>query len=162
MNVTNQELEEVVITGKAVNENITQTEMSSISMDAKTIRQIPAFMGEVDVIKAIQLLPGVQTIAEGSSGFSVRGGSMDQNLIQLDEATVYSASHLMGFFSVFNNDAIKDVKLYKGDIPASSGGRLSSLLDVRIKDGNSKKFSATGGIGYYILKVNPRRSYRKR
>jgi hypothetical protein len=147
MTVSNQELEEVVITGKAVNENITQTEMSSINMDAKTIRQIPAFMGEVDVVKAIQLLPGVQTIAEGSSGFSVRGGSLDQNLIQLDEATVYSASHLMGFFSVFNNDAIKDVKLYKGDIPASSGGRLSSLLDVRVKDGNSKKFSATGGIG---------------
>ena len=147
LNVNNQQLEEVVITGKAVNENITQTEMSSISMDAKTIRQIPALMGEVDVIKAIQLLPGVQTIAEGSSGFSVRGGSMDQNLIQLDEATVYSASHLMGFFSVFNNDAIKDVKLYKGDIPASSGGRLSSLLDIRTKDGNSKKFSATGGIG---------------
>jgi len=147
LKTANQELEQVVITGEALNENVTRTEMSSISMDVKTIRKIPAFMGEVDIIKAIQLLPGVQTIAEGSSGFSVRGGSMDQNLIQLDEATVYNASHLMGFFSVFNNDAIKDVKLYKGDIPASSGGRLSSLLDVRMKDGNSKKFSATGGIG---------------
>jgi hypothetical protein len=145
--VANQELEEVVITGQALNENVTRTEMSSISMDVKTIRKIPSLMGEVDIIKAIQLLPGVQTIAEGSSGFSVRGGSIDQNLIQLDEATVYNASHLMGFFSVFNNDAIKDVKLYKGDIPASSGGRLSSLLDVRMKDGNSKKFAATGGIG---------------
>ncbi|MCB2220421.1 MAG: TonB-dependent receptor [Bacteroidetes bacterium] len=143
----NQELEEVVVTSTAINENVTRTEMSSIDIDAKTIKKIPAFMGEVDVIKTIQLLPGVQTISEGSSGFSVRGGSMDQNLIQLDEAPVYNASHLLGFFSVFNNDAIKDVKLYKGDIPASSGGRLSSLLDVRMKDGNSKKFSATGGIG---------------
>ncbi len=104
-------------------------------------------MGEVDVIKAIQLLPGVQVTSEGSSGFSVRGGSADQNLILLDEATVYNASHLLGFFSVFNNDAIKDVKLYKGDIPASSGGRLSSLLDIRMKDGNKKQFTATGGIG---------------
>lgn len=144
----NQQLEEVVISSTALNENITRTEMSSINMDIKTIRKIPAFMGEVDIIKAIQLLPGVQTISEGSSGFSVRGGSMDQNLIQLDEAPIYNASHLMGFFSVFNNDAIKDVKLYKGDIPASSGGRLSSLLDVRMKDGNSKKaISGTGGIG---------------
>ena len=143
-----QELSEVVINSTALNENVTQAEMSSINMDVKTIRKIPAFMGEVDIIKAIQLLPGVQTISEGSSGFSVRGGSMDQNLIQLDEATVYNASHLMGFFSVFNNDAIKDVKLYKGDIPASSGGRLSSLLDVRMKDGNSKvPISGTGGIG---------------
>jgi hypothetical protein len=145
--LANQELQEVVITGEAVNANVTQPEMSAIKMDSKTIKQIPALMGEVDIIKAIQLLPGVQSISEGSSGFSVRGGSLDQNLIQLDEATVYNASHLMGFFSVFNNDAIKDVKLYKGDIPASSGGRLSSLLDVRMKDGNTKRFSGTGGIG---------------
>ena len=143
----NLELSGVVITEKALNENVTQTEMSSIKMNIKTIKEIPAMMGEVDIIKVIILLPGVQTISEGGSGFSVRGGSMDQNLIQLDEATVYNASHLMGFFSVFNNDAIKDVKLYKGDIPASSGGRLSSLLDIRMKDGNSKKFSGTGGIG---------------
>lgn len=140
-------LSEVVVTGEAVNENVTRNQMSTVKIDAKTIRQIPAFMGEVDVIKAIQLLPGVQTISEGSSGFSVRGGSMDQNLIQLDEATVYNASHLLGFFSVFNNDAVKDVQLYKGDIPASAGGRLSSLLDVRMKEGNNKTYSATGGIG---------------
>jgi hypothetical protein len=101
----------------------------------------------VDVIKAIQLLPGVQASSEGASGFSVRGGNPDQNLILLDEATVYNASHLMGFFSVFNNDAIKDVTLYKGDIPAAYGGRLSSLLDVRMKEGNLKKFSGSGGIG---------------
>ncbi len=147
MEIKKQELSEVVITEKAMNDNVTKIEMGSIKMNMKTIREIPAMMGEVDIIKAIILLPGVQTISEGGSGFSVRGGSMDQNLIQLDEATVYNASHLMGFFSVFNNDAIKDVKLYKGDIPASSGGRLSSLLDVRMKDGNSKKFSGTGGIG---------------
>jgi len=145
--LANQEIEGIIVTGEALNVNVTKAEMSTIKMDAKTIKEIPALMGEVDIIKAIQLLPGVQTIAEGSSGFSVRGGSMDQNLIQMDEATVYNASHLMGFFSVFNNDAIADVKLYKGDIPASSGGRLSSLLDVRMKNGNSKKYSVTGGIG---------------
>jgi len=147
LTMANQQLEEVVITGTALNENVTRTEMSSINLDIKTIRKIPAFMGEIDLIKAIQLLPGVQVISEGSSGFSVRGGGLDQNLILLDEATVYNASHLMGFFSVFNNDAIKDVKLYKGDIPASSGGRLASLVDIRMKDGNNKQFSATGGIG---------------
>ncbi len=140
-------LKEAVVTGKRTDENVKATEMSVVKMDIKTIRQIPALMGEVDIIKAIQLLPGVQTTSEGSSGFSVRGGNPDQNLIQLDEATVYNASHLMGFFSVFNNDAIKDVTLYKGDIPASYGGRLSSLLDVRMKEGNAKKFEATGGIG---------------
>ncbi len=140
-------LNEVVVTGQRKTENVSANEMSVVKMDIKTIRKIPSLMGEVDVIKAIQLLPGVQATSEGSSGFSVRGGSPDQNLILLDEATVYNASHLMGFFSVFNNDAIKDVKLYKGDIPPSAGGRLSSLLDVRMKDGNSKKRTGTGGIG---------------
>jgi len=142
-----QELEEVTVTAEAGNANITRIETGSAQLPIQSIRKIPALMGEVDVIKAIQLLPGVQVTSEGSSGFSVRGGNPDQNLILLDEATVYNASHLMGFFSVFNNDAIKDVKLYKGDIPASSGGRLSSLLDIRMKDGNSRQFSATGGIG---------------
>ncbi len=147
LNETSSELKEVEITGDRIDRNVKSNEMSSIKLQAKTIKKIPAFMGEVDLIKAIQLLPGVQSTAEGSSGFSVRGGSADQNLILLDEATVYNASHLMGFFSVFNNDAIKDVKIYKGDIPASHGGRLSSLLDVRMKDGNSKEFEVTGGIG---------------
>ena len=141
------EIGEVVISAEGRNANVSRTEMSVERISMKTLKRIPALMGEVDVIKAIQLLPGVQTAAEGTSGFSVRGGSHDQNLIVLDEATVYNASHLMGFFSVFNNDAIKDVKLYKGDIPASFGGRLSSLLDVRTKDGNNQRFSATGGIG---------------
>lgn len=142
-----EELSEVEIVGQRKDDNVKNPEMSVIKMDVKAINRIPALFGEVDLIKAIQLLPGVQAASEGATGFSVRGGNPDQNLILLDEAVVYNASHLLGFFSVFNNDAIKDVTLYKGDIPASSGGRLSSLLDVRMKDGNSRKFSATGGIG---------------
>jgi len=140
-------LQEIVVSSTRPEDNVVKNEMSTIRMEAKTIQRIPALMGEVDVIKAIQLLPGVQSASEGSSGFSVRGGSPDQNLILLDEATVYNASHLMGFFSVFNNDAVKDVTLHKGDIPPSSGGRLASVLDVRMKEGNSKQFGASGGIG---------------
>lgn len=147
LNLESKVLQEVVVRGEKLNSNIVKPEMSVSKLEMKSIRRIPALMGEVDVIKAIQMLPGVQTTSEGSSGFSVRGGGIDQNLILLDEATVYNASHLMGFFSVFNNDAIRDVKLYKGDIPANYGGRLSSVLDVRMKEGNNKKFSATGGIG---------------
>ncbi len=142
-----KQLEEVEVSAKRKDYNIQKNEMSVQQLDNKSIKKIPALMGEVDVIKAIQLLPGVQATSEGSSGFSVRGGSRDQNLILLDEATVYNASHFVGFFSVFNNDAIKDVKLFKGDIPAQYGGRLSSLLDVRMKDGNLKKWGVTGGIG---------------
>ncbi|MDK2977708.1 MAG: hypothetical protein PWP52_422 [Bacteroidales bacterium] len=140
-------LNEVVITAERKDANVAKAEMSTMKIQAKEIKKIPAFMGEVDVIKAIQLMPGVQSASEGSSGFNVRGGGAGQNLILLDEATVYNASHLMGFFSVFNNDAVKDVKLYKGDIPAAYGGRLSSLLDIRMKDGNNKQFKANGGIG---------------
>lgn len=147
MSEKSSELDEVEITAEKQDRNIRVNEMSNIKLEAKSIKKIPAFMGEVDLVKAIQLLPGVQSTSEGSSGFSVRGGSPDQNLILLDEATVYNASHLMGFFSVFNNDAIKDAKIYKGDIPAQYGGRLSSLLDVRMRDGNSKKIAVTGGIG---------------
>jgi hypothetical protein len=147
LNPQSSQLEEVVISSVKKNDNISSLETGTMRLGIQSIKRIPAFMGEVDVIKAIQLLPGVTSTAEGSSGFSVRGGASDQNLIVLDEATVYNASHLMGFFSIFNNDAVKDAKLYKGDIPASSGGRLSSLLEVRMKDGNSKNFSATGGIG---------------
>ncbi|MFO7614456.1 MAG: TonB-dependent receptor [Bacteroidales bacterium] len=140
-------LREVEITAERTDENVRAPEMSVVKMDVKAINRIPALMGEVDIIKAIQLLPGVQMVSEGSSGFSVRGGSPDQNLVLLDEATVYNASHFLGFFSVFNNDAIKDVRLHKGDLPAQYGGRLASVLDVRMKEGNQKKFSATGGIG---------------
>ena len=142
-----KELEEVIITAERKNENIVRTEMSTVKLQAKEIRQIPALFGEIDVIKTLQLLPGIQSTGEGFSGFNVRGGSPDQNLILFDEATVYNASHLMGFFSVFNNDAVKDVKIYKGDIPAEYGGRLSSLLDIRMKEGNLKNFEVTGGLG---------------
>jgi outer membrane cobalamin receptor len=147
LNLESKVLEEVVVKSEKLNSNVVKPEMSVSRLEMKRIQQIPALMGEVDVIKAIQMLPGVQSTAEGSSGFSVRGGGIDQNLIILDEATVYNASHLMGFFSVFNNDAIRDVRLYKGDIPANYGGRLSSVLDVQMKEGNNKKFVATGGIG---------------
>lgn len=140
-------LEAVEITAKNKNENVRSTEMGVVKMDIKTVNKIPAFMGEVDILKTIQLLPGVISSGEGSTGFSVRGGGTDQNLILMDEASVLNASHLMGFFSVFNNDAVKDLKLYKGDMPAAYGGRLSSLLDVHQKEGNSKKFGVKGGIG---------------
>jgi hypothetical protein len=142
-----QQLKEVSVTAEGAKAHLERAEMSSTKLNSKTIGRIPTLMGEVDVIKAIQLLPGVQASSEGATGFSVRGGNPDQNLVLLDEAPVYNASHLMGFFSVFNNDAIKDVKLYKGDIPAEYGGRLSSLLDVRMKDGSNKKFAVSGGIG---------------
>ena len=114
---------------------------------ADTIKKIPAFLGEGDVIKAIQTLPGTSTVGEGAPGHNSRGGNVGQNLILLDEAPVYNSSHLLGFFSVFNPDAVIDVKLLKGGIPAQYGGRLSSILDVRMKEGNSKKKEVTGGIG---------------
>ncbi|NQY11573.1 MAG: TonB-dependent receptor [Flavobacteriales bacterium] len=147
LDVASSALEVVTITAKARDGNIKGIEMSTTDLTIETIKRIPALFGEVDVIKSIQLLPGVQTVGEGNSGFYVRGGGVDQNLILLDEAPVYNASHLMGFFSVFNPDAIKDVQLYKGGIPAQYGGKLSSVLDIRMKDGNKKKFHGSGGIG---------------
>lgn len=143
----NMQLGEVVVKGERFNEQIATAQMGVNKLDIKSIKQIPAFMGEVDIIKAIQLLPGVQATTEGGSGFSVRGGSPDQNLILLDEALVYNPSHLLGFFSVFNNDAVKGLDLYKGDIPAVYGGRLSSVVDVHMNDGNSTSYHGQGGIG---------------
>lgn len=122
-------------------------EMSVSKLNIKTVKQMPVVLGEVDIIKSLQILPGVTSNGEGSSGFHVRGGAVDQNLVLLDEAIIYNTSHLLGFFSVFNADAVKDLKLYKGGIPARFGGRVSSVLDVRQKDGNSKNFEMTGGIG---------------
>lgn len=142
-----QELQEVVITAEPEDSNVSSVEMSTNNLDIKTIQKIPAFMGEVDVLKSIQMLPGVATIGEGASGFNVRGGSVGQNLVLLDEAPVYNSSHLLGIFSVFNPDAVKDVKLIKGGIPARYGGRIASILDVRMKEGNSKKLAAQGGVG---------------
>ncbi len=140
-------LSEVEVTSERQDRNVSAMAMSVQTLDMITIKKIPALMGEVDVIKSIQLLPGVQSASEGSSGFSVRGGATDQNLILLDGAPIYNASHFLGFFSVFNNDAIKDATLYKGDIPANYGGRLASVLDVEIKDEVPKKFGMQGGIG---------------
>ncbi|WP_422107205.1 TonB-dependent receptor [Winogradskyella sp.] len=142
------QLDEVVITAEESKKvNLRTPQMSVAKLSSQTIKQIPAVMGEVDVIKSLQLLPGVSNAGEGASGFNVRGGAEDQNLVLLDEAIIYNASHLFGFFSVFNTDAIKDIKLYKGGIPARFGGRASSVLDIRQKDGNSKDFKLSGGIG---------------
>lgn len=141
------ELKEVVVKSDKPNANVESTRMSVVQVDVQTLKKMPALMGEVDILRGLQFMPGVQTGGEGSTGFYVRGGNVDQNLILLDEAIVYNPSHLFGFFSVFNSDAIKDVELYKGGIPAQYGGRLSSVLDVRMKDGNSKRFSASGGLG---------------
>ncbi|MEM6359693.1 MAG: TonB-dependent receptor [Bacteroidota bacterium] len=141
------ELDEIVVLGEDEEANVTSVEMSVSKLDAKTIQKIPAFLGEVDVLRSIQLLPGVSSVGEGSSGFNVRGGNVGQNLVLLDDAPVYNSSHLFGFFSVFNPDAVKDVKLIKGGVPANYGGRLSSILDVRMKEGNSKKLEVSGGVG---------------
>ncbi|MBT8376118.1 MAG: TonB-dependent receptor plug domain-containing protein, partial [Winogradskyella sp.] len=142
-----ESLDEVVIKEDVERINIKKPQMSVNSLAISTIKQMPVVLGEVDVIKSITLLPGVTNAGEGSSGFNVRGGAADQNLILLDEATIFNSSHLFGFFSVFNPDAIKDIKLYKGGIPAKYGGRVSSVLDIYQKEGNSKEFHANGGIG---------------
>ena len=142
-----ERLSEVEIISERKDRNVSAMAMSVQTLDMITIKKIPALMGEVDVIKSITLLPGVQSASEGSSGFSVRGGATDHNLILLDDAPIYNASHFLGFFSVFNNDVVKDATLYKGDIPANYGGRLSSVLDVQVKDDMPKKFSGHGGIG---------------
>ncbi|MCT4628689.1 TonB-dependent receptor [Winogradskyella sp.] len=142
-----ESLDEVVITENIEKLNIRKPQMSVNALSINTIKQMPVVLGEVDVIKSITLLPGVTNAGEGSSGFNVRGGSADQNLILLDEATIFNSSHLFGFFSVFNPDAIKDIKLYKGGIPAKYGGRISSVLDIYQKEGNSSKFNMNGGIG---------------
>lgn len=141
------QLQEVVITARPEDENVSSTEMSVVELDIKTVSKLPVFAGEVDIIKSIQLLPGVSTVGEGASGFNVRGGGVGQNLVLLDEAPVYQSSHLFGFFSVFNPDAVKDVKLYKGGIPSKYGGRLSSILDIRMKEGNNKELDVSGGVG---------------
>lgn len=142
-----KELSEVVVRSEKLDKNISSIQMSAERFNMKQMESIPVLFGEKDVLKTIQLLPGISATSEGGSGFSVRGGSFDQNLILLDEAPVYSASHLMGFFSVFNSDALKDISVYKGGIPAEFGGRASSVLDITMRDGNTKKFSGSGGIG---------------
>ncbi len=140
-------IHEVVISGERSNRNVTSTEMSSNKLEVHEINTIPVLLGEKDILKTIQLLPGIQGAGEGSTGFYARGGGIDQNLIMLDEATVYNSSHLLGFLSVFNSDAVKDVKIMTGGIPAEYGGRLSSVLDIRTNDGNMKEYTGTGGVG---------------
>lgn len=147
-------LKEVEIKATKSNENITSAQVSAIKLDIKQLEKIPVLFGEKDILKTIQLLPGVQPASEGNAGYYVRGGSNDQNLILLDEATVYSPAHLLGFFSVFNNDAIKDATLYKGNMPAEYGGRLASVLDLKMKEGNSKEYVIGGGIGLISSRLN--------
>ena len=147
-----EELQEVIITEKTTT-NTRKAEMSVSKLSISTIKKMPVVLGEVDVLKSILLLPGVTNAGEGASGFNVRGGGADQNLILLDEATIFNSSHVFGFFSVFNPDAIKDLKLYKGGIPSRYGGRASSVLDIYQKDGNSKQFQMNGGIGLISSRI---------
>jgi len=140
-------IEEVVVLGAEKDKNVNSTEMGTVALPIDKVKKLPALFGEVDVLKTLQLLPGVISAGEGTAGFYVRGGGPDQNLVLLDEAVVYNSGHLLGFFSVFNADAIKNTTLIKGGIPANYGGRLSSVVDVQMKDGNNKKFGVTGGVG---------------
>ncbi|RAK64175.1 TonB-dependent receptor [Hymenobacter edaphi] len=143
-----QQTREVVVTGLRAEDNVKKPEMSVNRLDMKTVKLMPALLGEVDVVRSIQLLPGVTTVGEGASGFNVRGGGIDQNLILMDEMPVYNVSHLFGFFSAFNPDAVQDMTLYKGAIPARYGGRLSSLLDVKMRDGRqAERLTVNGGVG---------------
>jgi hypothetical protein len=147
-------LQEVVILNKKKNENVTKALMGVEKMDIKMINQLPVLLGEKDILKSIQLLPGIKSAGEGNSGFYVRGGAADQNLILLDEAPVYNASHLLGFFSTFNSDAVKDLTLYKGGMPSQYGGRLSSVVDIKMKDGNKKDYVISGGLGAISSRIN--------
>ena len=146
-------IEEIVVSDKRIDENVVSLQMSKNTLDLTQVRKLPALFGETDIIKNIQMLPGVITAGEGTSSFYVRGGSADQNLILNDEAPIYDPSHLFGLFSVFNADVIKDSELYKGGIPARFGGRLSSILEVRTKDGNNKNFAGAGGIGSMASRI---------
>jgi len=148
-----KQLQEAIVTAGR-NNNVTKPLMGVQKLSINEIRDLPVLFGEKDILKTLQLLPGVQSAGDGNSGFFVRGGNTDQNLILLDEATVYNPSHLLGFFSTFNSDAIKDVTLYKGATPAEYGGRLSSVLDVKMNDGNNKEYHASGGIGLISSRLN--------
>lgn len=141
------QLQEVIVSGERPENNVQDVKMSREELNIEKVKSLPALFGEVDVMRTIQLLPGVQSAGEGTTGLFVRGGSADQNLVLLDEATVYNPSHFLGFFSVFNPDAIKNLELYKGGIPARYGGRLASILDIQMKEGNNKRLALTGGIG---------------
>ena len=149
-----QQLQDVVVMAHRGTRNISTPQMGLEKLSANDIKHLPALLGERDVLKSIQLLPGIQSAGDGESGFFVRGGAADQNLILLDEAPVYNASHLLGFFSTFNADAIKDVTVYKGGMPASYGGRLSSVVDIRMNEGNNENLAVSGGVGLISSKLN--------
>ncbi|MCW3106960.1 MAG: collagen-binding protein [Segetibacter sp.] len=154
LSFSSTQLQAVIVSTRRKNENVTQPLMGVQKLSMSEVKNVPVLFGEKDILKTIQLLPGIKSAGEGSSGFYVRGGASDQNLILLDEATVYNASHLLGFFSTFNSDAIKDVTIYKGGMPAEYGGRLSSVVDIKMNDGNDKKFVTTGGIGLISSRLN--------
>ncbi len=147
-------LEGVTVTDRQQDANISSVQMSTAKLDITTIKQRPAFLGEVDVIKSIQLLPGVSTVGEGARGFNVRGGGVGDNLVLLDGAPVFNSSHLFGFFSIFNPDVVKDATLYKGSIPAKYGDRIASVLDVNLKEGNTKNWNAKGGVGLVSSRIS--------
>ncbi|MEN9964388.1 MAG: hypothetical protein RL582_1483, partial [Bacteroidota bacterium] len=146
--------QEVVVSSRRRESNVKSAQMGKSTIPIEQIKSIPAFLGEVDLLKVIQLLPGVRNAGEGTSGIYVRGGGPDQNLILLDDAVVYNSGHLFGFFSVFNSDAIKNVTLIKGGMPAQYGGRLSSVLDVSMKEGNNKDMQVEGGIGLIASRIS--------
>lgn len=154
LEVSTSELTEVVVSSENEDKNVRSAESGVVKLDVKEISKIPVFAGEKDIIKTLQLTPGIKSSGDGNSGFYVRGGGSDQNLILLDEATVYNASHLLGFFSTFNSDAIKDVTVYKGGMPSQYGGRLSSVLDIKMNDGNNQKYHVSGGIGIISSRLN--------
>ena len=149
-----KEIQEVVVTTKKKDENVRSAQSGVETLDIRQLSKVPVIFGEKDIIKTMQLTPGIKSGGDGSSGFYVRGGSSDQNLILLDEAPVYNASHLLGFFSTFNSDAIKTATIYKGTQPAQYGGRLASVLDIRMNEGNNKKFRVSGGLGLISSKLN--------
>ncbi|MBW7845843.1 MAG: carboxypeptidase-like regulatory domain-containing protein, partial [Bacteroidia bacterium] len=141
------QINDVIITGERTNKAVTSTEMSRVELKAEQIKTLPVIFGEPDVLKAITLLPGIKSGGEGGTGFYVRGGGPDQNLILMDDAVIYNASHLLGFLSVFNTDAVRNLEIIKGGIPANYGGRISSILNVNMVEGNENKYKVNGGIG---------------
>lgn len=155
------EAKEVEITGTRIEQNLKSTDMGRVEVSVEEMKKLPAFFGEVDLVKIVQLIPGVKNAGEGNTGLYVRGGGPDQNLVLLDEAVVYNAAHLLGFFSVFNSDAVKTVDLHKGGMPAQYGGRLASVLDISMKEGNMKKFQLDGGIGLIASRLTAQGPIKK-
>lgn len=155
------EAKEVEITGTRIEQNLKSTDMGRVEVSVEEMKKLPAFFGEVDLVKIVQLIPGVKNGGEGNTGLYVRGGGPDQNLVLLDEAVVYNAAHLLGFFSVFNSDAVKTVDLHKGGMPAQYGGRLASVLDITMKEGNMKKYQVDGGIGLIASRLTAQGPIKK-